>query len=213
MAFYVRMTTRGAKVTDTPRLALRYITREEVTLQGCGELAGELDEARLADLFERSCQPSHDPRASLGYKSITLTLPKEVSLYADSHRKEALAAMAAALPNTLDSTFPGFRYWAVAAIHTRSRSHEVHYYAHVLVGKFAQKVDTGKTFSLNSASSGNSGYARLKALKSAWQEGIEKEFRERLNLGIEQPTPHGPVALVLPDGSRIEPLPKRSPQP
>lgn len=208
MAFYVHLATRGSKVTDTPRLALRYITRDEVALQGFGELAGELDQTRLGDLFERSCLPCH-PLGTIGYKSITLTVPKELSLYSEAHRAQAIEALAAAVPHALDRAFPGLRYSAVAAIHTRNRSHEVHYYAHVLVGKVAQQVGTGRSVSLNGKAAGNSGYARLKELKLGWCAGIEKEYRERLGLGIEQSTPHGPVALVLPDGSRLEPLPKK----
>jgi hypothetical protein len=213
MAFYVHMATRGSKTTDSPRNALNYIAHghddRRVSLEGFGKLASERDERQLADRFEESCQPYHDPRARLGYKSITLTLPKEVSLYADKHRDQATAAIAAAVPYALDRAFSGFHYSAIAAIHNRNRDGQVHYYAHVLVGKFAQKVDTGRTFSLNGAAAGNSGRARLKELKLGWQEGIEKEFRQRLNLGIEQATPHGPVALVLPDGTRLEPLPQR----
>ena len=117
------------------------------------------------------------------------------------------------MPYALDRAFAGFRYSAVAAVHTRNRDGQAHYYAHVLVSKFAEKVTTGQTFSLNGPGGGNTGYARLKELKLGWKDGIEKEFRERFNLGIEQTTPHGPVALVLPDGTRLEPLLKRSRQP
>lgn len=198
MAFYVHLATRGSKVTDTPRLALRYITRDEVALHGFGELAGELDQTRLGDLFERSCLPCHP-----------LAVPKELSLYSEAHRARAIEALAAAVSHALDRAFPGLRYSAVAAIHTRNRSHEVHYYAHVLVGKVAQQVGTGRSVSLNGKAAGNSGYERLKELKLGWCAGVEKEYRERLGLGIEQSTPHAPVALVLPDGSRLEPLPKK----
>jgi len=170
MAFYVHLATRGSKVTDTPRLALRYITRDEVALHGFGELAGELDQTRLGDLFERSCLPCH-PLGTTGYKSITLTVPKQLSLYSEAHRARAIEALAAAVPHALDRAFPGLRYSAVAAIHTRNRSHEVHYYAHVLVGKFAQKVETGRTFSLSSKGGGNTGRKRLLDLKLGWQEG------------------------------------------
>jgi hypothetical protein len=76
----------------------------------------------------------------------------------------------------------------------------------VLVGKFAQKVAKGRTYSLSSLAGGNTGHKRLLELKLGWTEGIEKEFRERLQLGIEQKTPRSSVTLVLPDGSRLEPL-------
>jgi hypothetical protein len=181
-----------------------------VPLVGFGELAGQLDEQQLAATFEHSCQPYHDIRGTTGYKSITLTVPKEVSLYAEGHREEAKAAINAAIKHALDRAFPGFRYSAVAAIHTRNQAGEIHYHAHVLVGKFAQKVATGRTYSLGSKAGGETGRARLRDLKAGWQEGIEKEFRERLNLGIEQKTPRSPVALLLPDGTRLDPLNRES---
>ena len=177
-----------------------------VPLVGFGELAGELDEKRLAEGFEESCLPYHDIRGTTGYKSITLTVPKEVSLYAEGHREEAKAAINAAIKQALDRAFPGFRFSAVAAIHTRNQAGEIHYHAHVLVGKFAQKVATGRTYSLGSKAGGETGRRRLMEMKLGWQEGIEKEFRERLQLGIEQKTPRSPVALVLPDGTRLDPL-------
>ena len=177
-----------------------------VPLVGFGELAGELDEKKLFHGFEESCLPYHDLRGTTGYKSLTLTLPKEVSLFAEGHRDEAKAAMNAAIKQALDRAFIGYRYTAVAAIHTRNQVGEIHYHAHVLVGKFAQKVAKGRTYSLSSLAGGNTGHKRLLELKLGWTEGIEKEFRERLQLGIEQKTPRSSVTLVLPDGSRLEPL-------
>jgi len=177
-----------------------------VPLVGFGELADELDEKKLIHGFEESCLPYHDLRGTTGYKSLTLTLPKEVSLFAEGHRDESKAAMNAAIKQALDRAFVGYRYTAVAAIHTRNQVGEIHYHAHVLVGKFAQNVAKGQTYSLSSLAGGNTGRKRLLELKLGWTEGIEKEFRERLQLGIEQKTPRGSVTLVLPDGARLEPL-------
>ena len=236
MAYYVRISTRGSAATGSPRQALNYITdghdaRRDpsysdaelhyiarmdpgwktdleggrVPLVGFGELAGENEEENLAKRFEDSCQPYHSLRGTTGYKSITLTLPKEVSLYAEGHREEAKAAINAAIKRTLDRAFAGFRYSAVAAIHTRNEAGEIHYHAHVLVGKFARSIETGRAVSLNSTA-GKNYPARVREMKLGWQEGIEKEFRERLQLGIEQKSPRGSVALVLPDGTRLEPL-------
>jgi hypothetical protein len=55
-------------------------------------------EDQLVSRFEDACQPHHDTRGSTGYKSLTFTLPKEVSLFAEGHREEAKAAMHAAVP-------------------------------------------------------------------------------------------------------------------
>jgi hypothetical protein len=177
-----------------------------VPLVGFGALAGEADQRKIADRFERRCVPYHDPRATTGYKSITLTVPKEVSLYAEGHREEAKAVINAAVKNALDRAFAGFRYSAVGAIHTRNQAGEIHYHVHVLVAKFAKQVGTERTYSLSSQAGGNTGRARLNEMKLGWQQGIEKEFRERLGLGIEQKTSRSPVSLVLPDGDHLEPL-------
>jgi hypothetical protein len=240
MAYYVRVATRGSAATGSPKQALNYITdghdaRRDpsysdaelhyiarmdpgwktdleggrVPLVGVGALAGELDEKKLAERFEDSCQPYHSLRGTTGYKSITLTVPKEVSLYAEGHREEAKAAINAAIKNALDRAFVGFRYSAVAAIHTRNEVGEIHYHVHVLVGKFARSIETDRLVSLNSTA-GKNGHSRVREMKDGWQEGIDKEFRDRLQLGIEQKTARSPVALVLPDGTRLEPLNRES---
>jgi hypothetical protein len=240
MSYYVRVATRGSAKKGTPGQALNYITdghdarRDSsysdaelhyiarmdpgwktdleggrVPLVGFGQLSSERDEAQLAKRFEDACLPYHDVRGTTGYKSITLTVPKEVSLYAEGHREEAKAAINAAVQTALDRAFPGLRYSAVAAIHTRNQVGEIHYHVHVLVGKFAYDPKHDRTVSLNGKASGN-GPARVRDLKLGWKDGIEKEFRERLKLGIEQKTPRSPVALVLPDGGRLEPLNRES---
>jgi hypothetical protein len=240
VSYYVRVATRGSATRGTPRQALNYITdghdaRRDpsysdaelhyiarmdpgwktdleggrVPLVGFGELAGETDEKALATRFEDSCQPYHDIRGTTGYKSITLTVPKEVSLYAEGHREKAKEAINAAVKTALDRAFPGLRYSAVAAIHTRNQVGEIHYHVHVLVGKFARDIETNRMVSLN-GKAGRNGPARVRDMKLGWQEGIEKEFRHRLKLGIEQKTPRSPVTLVLPDGSRLEPLNRES---
>ncbi len=240
MAYYVRVATRGSAAKGTPKQALNYITdghdsRRDpsysdaelhyiarmdpgwktnleggrVPLVGFGQLAGERDEGSLASRFEHACQPYHDIRGTTGYKSITLTVPKEVSLYAEGHRQKAKEAINAAVQTALDRAFPGLRYSAVAAIHTRNQVGEIHYHVHVLVGKFARDIKTDRVVSLNSQAGGN-GPGRVREMKLGWLDGIEREFRERLQLGIEQKTPRSPVALVLPDGSRLEPLNRES---
>ena len=236
MSFYVRVATRGSAMRGTPRQALNYITdghdaRRDpsysdaelhyiarmdqgwktdleggrVPLAGLGTLAGEANEKKLAARFEHECQPWHDIRGTTGYKSITLTVPKEVSLYAEGHRQEAKAAINAAVKRALDRAFAGLDYSAVAAIHTRNQVGEIHYHVHVLVAKFARDVDTNRMVSVNSKAGGN-GPKRVREMKAGWQEGIEKEFLERLQLGIEQKSARSPVALVLPSGERLEPL-------
>lgn len=180
MPYYVHVSTRGSKRRERPRKALAYIVRGQgnttVPLLGLGVLASVHDERELAARFEEACQPIHHPCATLGYKSIALTLPKELSIFADGHPEEARAAIHAAAQHALDRAFVGLQYMAVAAIHARGRKGQVHYYAHVLVGKFAYRAQTARTVSLNSSKNGNTGAARLRELKVGWREGIDAQF-------------------------------------
>jgi hypothetical protein len=116
---------------------------------GFGKLAGELDKETMATRFEEACLPYHDIRGTTGYKSITLTVPKEVSLFAEGHRAEAKAAINAAI----NQAIPGLRLLRVL----RSRRHPhpqpgrgdpLH--AHVLVAKFSRSIEANKMVSLSS---------------------------------------------------------------
>lgn len=118
--------------------------------------------------------------------------------------------MYAAAKEALERAFPGKDITSVASIHTRNENGEIHYHMHVLVGKFARDKETGKSYSLNSKKGGNDGKARLEHMKEGWKAGIEKEFKDRLNLGIEQIKNNGPVTLSLPDGTKLEPLNRNS---
>lgn len=180
-----------------------------VPLVGLGALRDETDERAMSRDFERACLPNCK-RATPGYRSFTFTVPKEVSLFAEGHREDAKRAMYAAVQNALDGIYGDKIYTAVAAIHTRNENGEIHYHAHVLVGKFAQDRATGKTYSLNSAAGGNTGHVQLAQLKTSWKEALDKEFRERLGLTIEQRAPNAAPTLILPDGTRLESLNRAS---
>ncbi len=97
--------------------------------------------------------------------------------------------------------------WAHMA---RNEVGEVHYHAHVLIGKFAKDAARGRVFSLNSASGGNSGKARLGALKAAWKEGLDAQLKERLGLVVTQGAPYARPALTLGDGSYVPALNRES---
>lgn len=184
-----------------------------IPMVGYGRLEGIQDDQILRAAFEDSCQPEAHSLAKggkTGYLSIVVTIPKEVSLYAEGNREDAKAAMYSAIKEGLDAAFPGKEITAVAAIHTRNDNGEIHYHAHVLVAKYAKDKDSGKSYSLNSAYGGNKGKERIENLKVAWKNGIEEQFKERLNLGIEQTRKNGPVRLHLPDGKILEPLNRES---
>lgn len=183
-----------------------------IPMVGFGRLKGIEDQAILRDVFEDSCKPSYQSAVkggTTGYKSIVVTLPKEASLYAEGHQEEAKAAIYAAVGATLEKGFPGRDITAVAAIHTRNENGEIHYHAHVLVGKFARDPENGKSYSLNSVRGGNTP-ERVSALKNSWKGEMVREFKDRLGVGMEQTRTHGPVILELPDGTKIEPLNRAS---
>jgi hypothetical protein len=196
---------------------LRYIARLDpgwkatleggrLPLVGLGALHGVSDQAALAREFAHACLPFHDRRGVTGYLSYTFTMPKEVSLLAEGHPREARQAMYAALQATLVAAFPGKRFKAVTTVHARNEAREVHYHAHVLIGKFAFDPVRRREYSLNSAAGGNTGKARVALLKNAWKEHLDAELKKRLGLAVAQAEPFGRPALTLPDGSYVPPL-------
>jgi hypothetical protein len=178
-------------------------------LVGFGILSDVRNQEELAARFEGACQPWHDRRGTTGYKSFTFTLPKELSLYGEGHREEAKSAMYAGIREALARGFPGKDIAAVAAIHTRNEAGEIHFHAHVLVGKFAYCRATRRTVSLNSQAGGNSG-ARVYDLKRAWKEAVDKEFERRVGVRVDQPGGFARPSLLLEDGTKVPPLNRES---
>jgi hypothetical protein len=196
---------------------LRYIARLDpgwkadleggrLPLVGLGALYGVHDQQTLAREFGRACLPFHDRRGVTGYLSYTFTMPKEVSLLAEGHPREARQAIYAALQATLEAAFSGMRYKAVTTVHARNEAGEVHYHAHVLIGKFAFDPARRREYSLNSAAGGNTGKARVLLLKNAWKQHLDTELQKRLGLTVDQGEPFARPALTLPDGSYVPPL-------
>ena len=179
----------------------------EIPLHPTGRTV-DVDQEHIRAQFEYDCTPHYQPAnggtPTTGYKSITLTLPKEVSLYADGHRKEATEAMYKAVDTALQKAYPGKEISAVSAVHTRNQNGEVHYHVHALVSKFAKDTETGKWGSLNKSASYEHG-----RLKEGWTEGIKREFEKSFGLKINQ-RQDGKAVLTLKDGSTLEPLNRNS---
>jgi hypothetical protein len=196
---------------------LRYIARLDpgwktdleggrLRLVGLGQLYGVDDQTVLARAFQRACLPYHDIRGVTGYLSYTFTMPKEVSLLAEGHRVRARQAMYAALQAALDSAFPNKSYKAVATVHARNESGEVHYHAHVLIGKFARDTVRGRVYSLNSRAGGNTGRARVETLKKAWKQHLDAQLKRLLGLEVTQSASFARPSLTLRNGSQVPPL-------
>ena len=116
------------------------------------------DEEELVARFEWECVP-YDRRAKAGYKSFTLTVPKEVSLYAEGHRPRAKEAIYEAVAATIEDTFVGLDVSAVGAVHTRNEAGEVHFHVHLLVAKFARNRATGRHVSVKARREGTRAHA------------------------------------------------------
>ncbi|HEY0714064.1 MAG TPA: hypothetical protein VGF45_15395, partial [Polyangia bacterium] len=181
-----------------------------IPLVGLGALGTCRDQAELARGFESACQPYHDRRGTTGYLSYTFTMPKELSLVAEGHPQKSRAAMYAAVQRALDVAFDGMDYKAVTTVHARNEGGEVHYHAHVLIGKFATSRKNGRSYSLNSRSGGNTGKLRLRTLKDAWKSALDAEVKNRLGVVIQQSSPYARPALTLKDGTYVPPLNRES---
>jgi hypothetical protein len=179
-------------------------------LVGLGQLHGVDDQATLSRGFQRACQPWHDNRGVTGYLSYTFTMPKELSLLAEGHPARARQAMYAALQATLNAAFPNKSLKAVATVHARNEAGEVHYHAHVLIGKFARDVVLRRVYSLNSRSGGNTGKDRVAELKRAWKQNLDAELHRRLGVAVAQPAPFAAPTLTLRAGQEVEPLTRQS---
>jgi hypothetical protein len=189
----------GAELAYIARLDPGWKTTLEggrVPLVGLGALQSVTDAETLSRKFEAACQPYHDRRGSTGYLSWTFTMPKELSLFAEGHREQAREAMYAGIQAALDAAFPDKDYKAVTAIHTRNEAGEVHFHAHVLIGKFARDRARGRVYSLNSASGGNTGRQRVRVLKEAWWKHLDAELEARIGLKVQQGAPFAKPALV-----------------
>jgi hypothetical protein len=208
---HITKTSRGAPGGAGDALA--YVGRHEpgrkmdlergrVPLVGFGVLAGlSGDDETLVARFEWECVP-YDRRATAGYKSFTLTVPKEVSLYAEGHRAPAKEALYEAVAATVEDTFVGLDVSAVGAVHTRNEAGEVHFHVHLLVAKFARNRANGRHVSVNSKAGGNTG-RRIWDLKRAWKGHLDRVLKERLEVQVEQEARHGSVAIRLRDGTRL----------
>ncbi|MCL1893713.1 MAG: hypothetical protein FWG02_05705 [Holophagaceae bacterium] len=185
-----------------------------VPLEGHGRCSGH-GEAEMRRIFLDSCIPKHrdswgrKTTATEGYKSHTLTLPKELSLLAESNPQAAYRAMNKAISEALEKTYPGKDYAAVSAIHRRNNEAEIHFHAHVLVGKFAKDKATGKEHSLNSPKQMAGLLFDGKRIKPAWTEAVTKELAKEFQVQIRNERA-GQISLAMPDGRVLEPINRAS---
>lgn len=175
-----------------------------VPLYGHGKFAGQQDSPELRAAFAKACLPV-DSRGTTGYKSITLTLPKEVSLFLEAHKEQGKEAMQRALGQAIEKMYPNVNLSAVGAIHTRNSNGEVHFHAHALVSKFAERKSDGRILSLNGKAVQGE-LAPVFALKQAWKEAVNAELKKEFGITIEQSKPNGAAKIRTAEGITLEPL-------
>jgi hypothetical protein len=180
----------------------------KIALNGYGQCEG-MTEAEMRKHFAETCIPKHrdslgrKTTATTGYQSHTLTLPKELSLLAETNPKAAKEAISRAVKETLENAFPGKSLAAVSAVHTRNVNGEIHYHAHVLVAKFCVDIESGKVHSINQAKMG--GGFNGNRIKESWMPAINREMERALKIRIENRKDGKPI-IHLPDGSTLAPL-------
>jgi hypothetical protein len=181
-----------------------------IPLMGYGRCEG-LSEKGMKAILEASCKPvylsalGYKTRATEGYKSHVLTLPKELSLLAETDPAKAKAAMGRAIRDTLEKSYPGKEYAAVASIHTRNSNGEIHYHAHILVGKFVKDIPSGKTHSINNASAMGGNARESARMKDAWKRSVEREFHQEMGVTVNQ-RQDGNFVITTKYGNTIAPL-------
>lgn len=194
-----------------------YKTEQEggkIPLQGYGRCEG-LSEAEMRKTLEESCKPNYlsaagnPTRASEGYTSHVVTLPKELSLMAETDPGKAKAAIDRAVKESLEKTYPGKDYAAVSSVHTRNSNGEIHYHAHVLVGKFVKDIKTGKTHSINNAEAMGGNARDGNKIKGHWHTAINREMEKEFGIRIENRKDGKPV-IHMPDGASLAPLNRAS---
>ncbi len=173
-------------------------------LYGHGKLKGMEDSPELCRAFQEACNPV-DRRGTTGYKSITMTVPKEVSLFLEAHRERGREAMQRAFDQAIQKMYPEMKISGVAATHTRNSNGEVHWHNHGLVSKFAERKSDGRILSLNGKAV-QEGANPVMAFKAAWKEAVESELKKEFGITVSQVRSNGPAKIVTAEGITLPPL-------
>lgn len=180
-----------------------------IPLEGHGALEGIQDQNHLGIAFEESTLPPFtNGGPKQGYLSITFTVPKEISLYAEGHRGEVRSILHGATESALEKAYPGIQVSAVSAVHTRNENGEVHHHVHALVSKFGWHEGRGKWISLNGKHGGDPN-SRIREGKDAFAASVVRQMEQHLGVKVEVGQ-KGRATLTLPDGTRLEPLNRNS---
>jgi len=169
------------------RLDPGYKTEHEggrVPLIGHGRLETVTDLQELTEYFNTASFP-RDNRGKKGYKSITLTVPKNLTGLCETDKNKTREAITAAINSMLPQTYEGKQLWAVSAMHTRNKAGELHYHVHLLIAKFIKDTETGKFHSINYDGAYKNGVSRdAEKMKKHWKAEINKEIARLFDVDI-----------------------------
>jgi len=190
------------------RLDPGYKTEHEggkVPLIGHGSVKHLTDFKELNWEFNQSTIPA-DVRGTKGYKTITLTLPKEMTLLCETNKRKAREAITRAIEPTLLESYPGQKVVAVSAMHTRNEAGDPHVNVHLLIGKTVLNEATGKLYSINNNDIyGDLGSKEEARMKRAWKREITKELEIEFNVKIKI-SKKGKCRIYTPDGLELPSL-------
>jgi hypothetical protein len=177
----------------------------KVPLIGHGVLTDVTGITALTWEFNEATVPA-DRRGKKGYKSVTLTLPKELTLVCETDKAKARAAITRAIDATLPHAYPHKRLHAVSAMHTRNEAGDPHINVHLLIAKTVKDERTGKRHSINNLDMyEDNTLDDAERMKIAWKREIVKELEIEFNIQIEFTKNHK-CKVTAYDGLELEPL-------
>jgi len=179
-----------------------------VALHGHGVLKELTDRKSMTKEFQFYEEPKNNRggKGTTGYKEITLTLPKELSLVCLTDKEKAQRAVLEAVDAMLAETYKGIEVASISAMHTKNQAGEPHLNVHVLVAKFGRRTKDGKWGSLNNGALHEDGCPKDEPkIKKHWTENIvlnlEREFGVRIDFGSD-----GKCNIVTKENVPLEPI-------
>jgi len=190
------------------RIDSGYKTEHEggkVPLVGHGLLTDITDLRELTWQFNEATIPAN-PRGKKGYKSVTLTLPKELTLVCETNKLKAREAITKAIDAMLPKSYPGKDLCAVSAMHTRNEAGDPHVNVHLLIAKTVRDQKTGKMHSINNLDwYEDNSTTDAERMKAAWKEEIIKELEKEFKIEVSFDNKNK-CKVVTYDGLPLKPL-------
>jgi hypothetical protein len=145
---------------------------------------------------------------TVGYKETALTFSKELSLFCETQKQKARAAITRAIDKTLEDTYRGKDVAALSAMHTRNKAGDVHFNTHLLIGKFGRDRETGARGSLNYAKFMGGDARDAPKMKEAWTKHFVEEMEKEFGIVVKIKTVDGKMVcdIVSKENVPLRPL-------